>query len=124
MPSLPRIVLILGAGPNVGIKTAQKFTSAGYRVAVASRTGATVPSSTAALSIAADFANPSSIHGIFEEVRSKLGQPSVVVYNGTAHSLSIISFYYQGPKCLKAEYFEVYILTSKNSRGGRLPLPR
>jgi NAD(P)-dependent dehydrogenase (short-subunit alcohol dehydrogenase family) len=76
------VVVVLGAGPNVGTKVAQKFTSEGYKVAVVSRSGKEVPSSTAALSISADLTNPESIHDIFEQVRSKLGEPSVVVYNG------------------------------------------
>jgi NAD(P)-dependent dehydrogenase (short-subunit alcohol dehydrogenase family) len=83
MASVARTLLILGAGSNIGAKVAQKFTSTGYRVAIVSRTGAAVPPSTAALSIVADLADPSSIHSVFEEVRTKLGEPSVVVYNGT-----------------------------------------
>ena len=90
MTSVARILLILGAGPNVGAKVAQKFTSTGYRVAIASRTGAEVPPSTAALSIAADLADPPSIHSVFEEVRAKLGEPSVVVYNGVFFSLETL----------------------------------
>lgn len=81
--ALAKVVVVLGAGPNVGTKVAEKFTSSGYEVAVVSRSGKSVPSSIAALSIAADFTHPESVHGVFEEVRSKLGEPSVVVYNGT-----------------------------------------
>lgn len=79
-----KVAVVLGAGPNIGTKVAEKFTSSGYEVAVVSRSGKSVPSSTAALSIAADFTHPETIHGVFEEVRSKLGEPSVVVYNAAA----------------------------------------
>jgi NAD(P)-dependent dehydrogenase (short-subunit alcohol dehydrogenase family) len=79
-----RVAIVLGAGPNVGTKVAERFTSAGYKVAVVSRSGKSVPSSTAALSIAADLAAPEKVHSTFKEVREKLGEPSVVVYNGNS----------------------------------------
>jgi len=77
-----RVAIVLGAGPNIGTKVAERFTSAAYKVAVVSRSGKSVPPSTAALSIAADLTDPDKVHSIFEEVRKKLGEPSVVVYNG------------------------------------------
>jgi NAD(P)-dependent dehydrogenase (short-subunit alcohol dehydrogenase family) len=87
MAASSRVVFVLGAGPNVGSKVAERFTSAGYKVAVASRSGKTVPSSTAALSIATDLTDPEKVNSTFEEVRKKLGEPSVVVYNGNYENL-------------------------------------
>ncbi len=85
-----RVVAILGAGPNVGNKVAERFTAAGYKVAVVSRSGKSIPTTIAALSLSADFKNPKIVHGVFEEVRKKLGEPSVVVYNGSRISTSVL----------------------------------
>ncbi len=76
------VVAVLGAGANVGHRVAERFTTAGYKVAVVSRSGNSVPSTIAALSLSADFTNPKTVHQVFEKVREKLGEPSVVVYNG------------------------------------------
>ncbi len=88
-----RVVAILGAGPNVGNKVAERFTAAGYKVAVLSRSGKSIPTTIAALSLSADFKNPKIVHGIFEEVRKKLGEPSVVVYNGMRIAESVHPFF-------------------------------
>lgn len=88
-----RVVAILGAGPNVGNKVAERFTAAGYKVAVISRSGKSIPTTIAALSLIADFTNPKTVHGVFEEVREKLGEPSVVVYNGMRVAESIHPFF-------------------------------
>ena len=82
MASFSRVATIFGAGANVGAKVAQQFTSNGYKVAAVSRSGKGLDASSAALSITANLTDPKAIHGVFEEVRSKLGEPSVVVYNG------------------------------------------
>ena len=79
-----RVLMVLGAGPNVGTKVAERFTSAGYKVAVVSRSGKSVPPSIAALSVAADLTDPLGVRSTFEQVREKLGEPSVVVYNGNS----------------------------------------
>lgn len=82
MASSPRVAVVLGAGSNVGAKVAQQLTSEGYKVAAVSRSGKGVDSNGVALSVAADLADASAVNGIFEEVRTKLGEPNVVVYNG------------------------------------------
>ena len=83
MTSLSRVVLILGAGANVGGATAQLFAKHGYKVATVSRTAKKDGSSDAPLSIAADFTNPRSIPAVFAQVKGELGMPNVVIYNGT-----------------------------------------
>ena len=82
MKSSP-VLLLLGAGKNIGLHTANLFAKNGYKVALASRSG--LPLSETKndfLNIKADFADPSSLTTVFSEVESKLGVPSVVVYNG------------------------------------------
>lgn len=83
-----RVALILGSGPNVGSHVAQHFASAGYKVAVVSRSGKHPDPSTVDLTITADLVDPSAVQNAFEEVRTKLGEPSLVNYNGKAVPLS------------------------------------
>lgn len=97
MASSSRIAIVFGVGPNVGAKVAQQFTTDGYKVTVVSRSGNGVDASSVALSIVADLTDPKSVHGVFEEVRTKLGEPNLVVYNGMrSHRQHQIST--RGPK--------------------------
>jgi len=78
MASASPVVLILGAGPNIGQHVARAFAAKGYRVAVASRkaTGAADQ-----LHIPSDFSSASAVTATFAKVKEALGIPSVVVYN-------------------------------------------
>jgi NAD(P)-dependent dehydrogenase (short-subunit alcohol dehydrogenase family) len=86
-----QIVLILGAGANVGKSLIQKFSSKGFKVAIASRTLKPEVAKLADSSVKADFSNPSSIKSIFEKVKSEVGTPNVVIYNGETFPLKITS---------------------------------
>ena len=78
-----KILLVLGAGPNIGRSLAQRFKEAGYKVALVSRSandGEVTPDGF--LMLQADLSKPSSIPTIFETVFKQLGgHPTVVVYN-------------------------------------------
>lgn len=79
------IVLILGAGPRIGISVAEEFASNGYKVAVASRSGSGTKSAKGVLSLKADFTNPDSILALFDAVKTEFHtSPSVVIYNAAA----------------------------------------
>jgi len=82
MPS--PVILILGAGANVGAQTARLFAKYGYKVAVASRTTKEDLKKEVDLAVSADFSKPGGIKTVFDEVKSKIGTPSVVVYNAAA----------------------------------------
>jgi NAD(P)-dependent dehydrogenase (short-subunit alcohol dehydrogenase family) len=82
------IVLILGAGANIGSNVAQRFAKAGYKVALASRSIKDEVAKTADVAIKADFSSPESVKSVFDEVKSKLGVPSVVIYNGSSSPMS------------------------------------
>jgi NAD(P)-dependent dehydrogenase (short-subunit alcohol dehydrogenase family) len=82
MPGTSPVVLILGAGPKVGLPTAKAFASKGYKVAVAARSLNEAESTDRQLNIKSDFANPDDVVNAFVKVKRKLGIPSVVVYNG------------------------------------------
>lgn len=79
---MSNIILILGAGPNVGLFLATHFSKNSFKTAVVSRNPSSKLSEAADLAIAADFQDPKGIKGVFEEVKGKLGVPNVVVYNG------------------------------------------
>ncbi|KAH6671353.1 hypothetical protein B0J14DRAFT_640318 [Halenospora varia] len=79
--SPPKVALILGAGLNVGLSVAKEFGKNGYKVALVARNPSEELSKVADLVIKADFSDPSSLSGVFAEVKSKLGVPKFVAYN-------------------------------------------
>lgn len=77
------VLLILGAGANIGAHLARSFAAKGYRVALTSRTSRDQETnSNGDLHLQSDLADPGSVAGVFAKVRDLLGPPSVVVYNG------------------------------------------
>lgn len=77
------VILILGAGANVGTHVARSFATKGYRVASTSRTFRDQETtSNGDLHLQSDLTDPGSVAGVFAKVRDLLGPPSVVVYNG------------------------------------------
>jgi NAD(P)-dependent dehydrogenase (short-subunit alcohol dehydrogenase family) len=79
-----KIVVILGAGPRVGAGVTKHFVTAGYKVAIASRSSGSqaVSGAPGILSLKADFSKPDSIASVFDAVRAEFkSAPSVVVYN-------------------------------------------
>lgn len=77
-----KIIVIFGFGPRIGAGIARAFASKGYKVAVVSRTSKAIEPGDDYLWIQADLSDAFSVEGVFTTVRSKLGIPSVVVYNG------------------------------------------
>jgi hypothetical protein len=80
--SLVPIVLIFGAGANIGSHIARTFAAKGYKVALSSRSIRNDDSTTNFLNVRGDMSDPNSVDDVFTKVRETLGQPSVVVYNG------------------------------------------
>jgi NAD(P)-dependent dehydrogenase (short-subunit alcohol dehydrogenase family) len=76
------VVLILGSGPNIGKHVARAFAAKGYKVALASRSLKEADSTADQVNISGDFSDPESVIKTFSKVKSLLGAPSVVVYNG------------------------------------------
>ena len=81
-PSISPVVLILGAGSNIGANIARAFAAKGYKVALAARKLKDETNDEGQLTIRSDFADPKSVSAAFTKVRQSLGDPSVVVYNG------------------------------------------
>jgi len=84
-PTTSKILLIIGAGPNVGQHVAKVFASKGYKIATSARKPQSQLSEDTFkgdLYVQADMADPSSVAGLFAKVKEGLGVPTVVVYNG------------------------------------------
>jgi NAD(P)-dependent dehydrogenase (short-subunit alcohol dehydrogenase family) len=81
------IILVLGAGPNVGLHVAKYFGEKGFKTAAVSRNPTEELRNTVDLTIKADLEDPSAVKAIFDEVKATLGVPNVVVYNGTPYSM-------------------------------------
>lgn len=77
-----KIVLILGSGPRVGRHISRAFAAKGYQVALASRTLKDEDKEPGQTHFQVDLSNPSSVPELFSQVKTSLGVPDVVVYNG------------------------------------------
>jgi NAD(P)-dependent dehydrogenase (short-subunit alcohol dehydrogenase family) len=80
------VVLILGAGPNIGQAVACTFASKGYKVALAARSLKEADSTDNQLNIPSDFSKTDDVVNAFAKVKKVFGIPSVVVYNGKPSS--------------------------------------
>ncbi|KAK5046500.1 hypothetical protein LTR84_008303 [Exophiala bonariae] len=88
MPGASPVILILGAGPNIGQAVARTFASRGFKVALAARSLKEEESTETQLNITTDFANSDDVVSAFEKVKKVFGIPSVVVYNVSASTLT------------------------------------
>ncbi|KAK5049307.1 hypothetical protein LTR84_004236 [Exophiala bonariae] len=84
MAAVHPVVLILGAGPNIGQAIAHTFASQGYKVALAARSLKEIDSTEDQLNIQSDFSKTDDVVNTFAKVKHILGIPSVVVYNASA----------------------------------------
>lgn len=84
--SSSKVLLILGAGGNIGASTAKLFSQNGYKVALAARRLKDEVNEDGHLSIQLDLAQPENVDSAFDKVSKKFGPPTAVVYNAsTAH---------------------------------------
>jgi NAD(P)-dependent dehydrogenase (short-subunit alcohol dehydrogenase family) len=103
------VILIFGAGPNVGQHVARSFASKGYRVALAARRAKEADNSSDQINVATDLSDPSSVVNTFLEVKRLLGiPPSVVVYNGKNHYQKLCGTF--------TEYFEAGAVTPNDAK--------
>lgn len=82
------VVLILGAGPNVGHAVARLFASKGYKIGLAARSVKEADSTDNQLNIPSDFTKTDDVVSAFAKVKETFGIPSVVVYNVSAVSFT------------------------------------
>jgi NAD(P)-dependent dehydrogenase (short-subunit alcohol dehydrogenase family) len=83
-----KVVLILGAGSNIGESTSRAFAAKGYKVALASRSAKSDEDTADLKHFPIDLSKPSSVPELFIKVKEALGIPSVVIYNGNHNSLA------------------------------------
>lgn len=88
MPS--PVILILGAGPNIGHHVAKTFAAGGYKVALAARSVKEAESTESQLNIPSDFTKSDDVVNAFSKVKKVFGIPSVVVYNGKPPSIPVL----------------------------------
>jgi NAD(P)-dependent dehydrogenase (short-subunit alcohol dehydrogenase family) len=77
----PSIVLIFGAGSNVGSSVAKAFLAKGHKVALASRSQNPETSTETELHIPTDCSDTDSVLNAFAKTKSEFGFPNVVIYN-------------------------------------------
>jgi len=83
MASTSPVLLILGAGPNIGSHVAKAFLSQGYRVALASRSLTEGKKNDNELNLQLDLSHPETVPAAFSKVEAAFGTaPSVVIHNG------------------------------------------
>ncbi|KAI0159664.1 NAD(P)-binding protein, partial [Xylariaceae sp. FL1272] len=88
MPGASPVILILGAGPNIGQAVARKFALNGYKVGLAARSVNQADSTDRQLNIPSDFTKSDDVVNAFNKVTQAFGVPSVVVYNVSASTFT------------------------------------
>ncbi len=90
-----RVAAVLGAGPGLGAAVARRFAREGFAVALMARKEESVAgvreeiegNGGAALYASADATDPASVEVAFGQVRDKIGDPEVFVYNAGAFQM-------------------------------------
>jgi len=91
----PKVAVVLGVGPGLGAAVARRFASQGFSLGLMARSSEKLTSiqteieksGGTALSISADATDPASVISAFAEVKQKLGNPEVFIYNTGAFQM-------------------------------------
>ena len=84
-----KILLLLGAGQNIGLSTVGLYKGQGYKIVCVARTTKPSIEAQSDLCLKADFTNPESLKDVFDQVERKVGIPNVVIYNRELQSGSL-----------------------------------
>jgi len=89
--SVSPVAVVVGVGPGLGFAVALKFAQEGYRVALVARNKeklvefekkiADHQGGTQSASFSCDSSDEHSVSSTFDQIRSQLGEPEVLVYN-------------------------------------------
>ena len=87
--SQDKVIVVVGVGPGLGASIARRFAGEGYAVGLMSRTEASLEpvrsdlesSGARAMAVPIDGTDAAAVEAGFEQVRSGLGAPEVLVYN-------------------------------------------
>lgn len=93
MTSYKPLVLVLGAGLNIGQAVAKKFLSDGYSVALAARSLSERKVSNQEWTYTIDLTNPGAVEALFTKVSEDVGIPNVVIFNGKMAKYPAVKFY-------------------------------
>ncbi|KAK5128085.1 hypothetical protein LTR85_005202 [Meristemomyces frigidus] len=85
--SASKVLLVLGAGGNVGASVAALFSQHGYKVALVARRQRDIASDDGYMHIQADLAQEEAVESAFDKVSASFGPPSVVVYNAATATI-------------------------------------
>lgn len=93
VPGVQPCLVVVGAGPGIGLAVARRFSLDGFAVALLARRQEAVDGYAAglraegavALGLAADAADPSDLEAAWSTVVADLGDPQVVVCNAAAY---------------------------------------
>jgi NAD(P)-dependent dehydrogenase (short-subunit alcohol dehydrogenase family) len=84
-----RSALIVGTGPGISASLARRLAGFGVKIALAARNVQKLDAliqDTGAQAFAADAASPESVARLFDQVRDRIGDPEIVVYNAGARA--------------------------------------
>lgn len=70
MPSTSPVILILGAGPNIGQHVARAFASKGYKVALAARRAREVDNTADQINITGDLSDSNDVVNVFQKAKA------------------------------------------------------
>lgn len=77
------VVLVFGAGPKIGLSALKKFKAEGYKTATITRSPSDAVKAVSDKVYAVDLTGPPEpLIDIFNSVRTELGDPTVIIYNG------------------------------------------
>ena len=80
-----KICVVIGLGPGLGSAYARRFSEGGYQVALLGRTQSTLDQYASmienSMPVVCDVSDRDSVRAAFEIIRTKLGNPSVVIQN-------------------------------------------
>lgn len=107
MANSSSVVLIFGAGSNIGQHVAQAFASKGYKVARVARKLKESENTADQVYISGDLSDPNTLVSVFAKVKALLGVPSVVIYNGESS--------YLWRRRISIETFEAAAVTSTDA---------
>jgi NAD(P)-dependent dehydrogenase (short-subunit alcohol dehydrogenase family) len=99
MQDTDKIAVVVGAGPGLGASVALRFAKEGYAVALLARSTDKLrdleqritAAKGRAVSVAADATVAGSTTAAFAEIRTKLGDPAVLVYNAGAFQMGAVT---------------------------------
>lgn len=87
-----KVAAIMGVGPGLGSAIAHRFAAEGFSISLMARDvdsltqiQSTMARSDKHISVATDVTNSASVAAAFEQVRSQLGAPEILVYNAGAY---------------------------------------